>query len=258
MPVSTIHLTFEGMLVLFAKDGITPADAGLLKTAHGHDAKLLISEIPQIGAPKPLLQLEGANVNQRYELMVRNPDGTRPPKIKINKSVSFVRKPAQLDLTDFGWVLDYVGSEMYKRPPVDHNVNEFRSFLRMNSGSFYTQELSKNELVLKRPGAPPDAIGRVAVKIRSEIQLLGSDVATFSGSGNPITLTAQDNINYGLYFGLVPEGEHPGIDAENYHRALAINKPDPLEKIHFDRDNPITKGTPDAACFSPTNPPPGF
>jgi hypothetical protein len=255
-----MQLTFEGMLVLFLKKGFPSADAGILRTAPGHDARLTLTEIPRGGQSKIIFDEQGAKVNKQYKLTV-TADASRPVKIDVHENGASFDRKTHADITDFRWVLNYVGQEMY-RNSITHDVKEFRAFLRMNAGTFFTQELSANNLALLRPGNPqPDVIGQVATKIRAEIKLIDDDVASFStGSGKPIELTVHEGVDYELYFGLARQPPHhhtTDIDARNYHAALPKNKK-LQERIDFDKEHSSLESNQDAACFSPGTDPPGF
>ncbi|HEV7396092.1 MAG TPA: hypothetical protein VGN86_06245 [Pyrinomonadaceae bacterium] len=265
---SLIQVTFEGMVVLFVKDGAAFCDAGLLKMAPNHVASLLLTKIPKKGAPETIVHLHDAQVEERLWLDVQPADGSNPRISLYNNGAKFNRQ-THADDQDFRWVLDFEGEEMYKSG-VSHDASGFRSFLRMNAGKFYTQQKSENQLVLVRPTGR-ETIGKVAVKIRAEIELAVNDVAYFSigSAGKPIKLGAEPDLDYGIYLSLVRHlhedagahedaGDHlaaaEDVDAENYHTALATDKP-PTRKIHFDI---AARATPDAACFSPSSGPPGY
>lgn len=259
---SLIQMTFEGMMVLFVKNGGVYCDVGLLKHAPNHIANLLVTRIPRVGAPEILLHLHDAEFESRLWLDVQK----REPLITLytNSDRDFQRDDKD-DVQDFRWVVNFEGPQMYARP-VGKDPSAFRSFLRINDGTFYTQQLSSNELILLKPRRDPETIGQVAVRIRCEIALSGSEVAFFSnGADNrPVELPASENVDYGIYLSNVRhEHEHSpdhspavesDIDAENYNTALAVDQP-PSRKIHFDRS---ARATPDAACFPPTSGPPGY
>lgn len=255
---SRIQLTFEGMMVLFVKDGAEYCDVGLIKHAPNHVAHLLITKIPEIGAPETILHLHDAQLDESRLWLDVQKTGTRI-RLYTNGDPHFDRK-SHVDDRDFRWRVDF--PDLYGGT-IAHDKNAFRLFLRINDGTFYTQQKSENQLVLKKPGKDPETIGKVAVKLRSEIELAGEDVAYFSnGTGTSIPLPAQRDVDYGIYLGLVRHDHSAShslatedIDAEHYYTAMAIDKP-PSRKIHFDRDD--HRATPDAVCFPPTSNPPGF
>jgi len=250
--VSTIRVTFEGLLVLFIDKSRTYCDVGILKYAPNHMANLLITKIPKLGAPETITHLHDADMESRLWLDV--PRFEAVINLFRNDSVRFVRATDHGDPQDFRWVLDFEGSEMYG-VEVEVDSAGFKSILRINDGTFFTQEKSWNRLIVIKDGKEKD-IGRVATRIRAEIPLYGSQKAYFSNGaiGTPIELEAEMDTDFGIYVSQIRHNhaavhgpsESDEVDGNYYNSAMAANVP-PNQKIRFARGNEVT---PDAACFT--------
>jgi hypothetical protein len=254
--ISTIRITFEGMMILFVDDGRRYCDVGLLKYAPNHVASVLITKIPEVGAPETILHVHDADLESQVWLDIQK----REPSISLfqDNTVGFKRATDDGNPKDFRWALDFEGHEMY-----DSNVTldpaGFKSILRINDGTFYTQQKSDNTLAIKRGSAPGEnVLGKVAVRLRADIALARLEVAYFSNGANgvPVLLKPEATTNYGIYVSQIRHDHAPGhpqaaddeIDAENYNTAVAINFP-PSRKIHFARG---FRATPDAVCLTAT------
>jgi hypothetical protein len=252
--VSSIQMTFEGMMILFVRQGGPYCDVGILKYAPDHMANIVLTRIPELGAPETLLNLHDADFQSRMWLDVDKFEAAIT--LYENHSKPFRRANSD-DPIDFRWALDLEGEEMYKfKIPVDSAG--FMSVLRINDGTFYTQETSKNRLV-KIPWKEPEVtLGKVAVKLRADITLTGESAYFQNGvNAKPLELKAEKKINYGIYVSHV-RPQHSGgdaeavsneIDAENYNFAVAVDRPY-NQKIHFNSTGKRT--TPDAVCLTPT------
>lgn len=252
MPVSTIRMTFEGMMVLFVREGGSYCHVGILKQAPNHAADILITRIPECGAPQTMLHLHDDDFESRMWLDVDKFEAG----ITLFKDESqlFQRATDQGNPIDFRWALDFEGDEMYDfKVPVD--FAGFKSVLRINDGTFYTQEKSRNELLIRPWHQPEVRLGRVAVRLRADITLDGQS-AYFQNGHNvrPLELKAQERVNYGIYISHArhqhsAENEHSAyeIDAENYNSAVAVDRPY-HQKIHFDRVD--QRSSPDAVCLT--------
>lgn len=252
-PVSTIRITFEGMLLVFVNDGRAYCDVGFLKDVPHHEPKLLITKMPRGGAPEKLLELPNPDANFKDRLWLDVPgDG---PRVRLHKSSAtdpFVRN-VSVDNEDFRWAVNLEGHEVYNRElKRGLALDKLGPMLRINAGVFYAQTpLSSNTLSRQRPDeTAPTPLGKVAVQLRAEIGLDAGQVATFFNGtdGQPWPLTAQQDIDYGIYVcNSRHNGHDPSIDADNYHSVVAGDLA-PSRRIRFGRE-PRERSTPDAVCL---------
>jgi hypothetical protein len=251
--VSTVQITFDGMMILFASSDRPYCDVGILKYAPNHEANLLITKIPEFGAPQTLLHLHGEEFESRMWLDAE----------KLEAGITLFmdhRKPFQRDAhdnpMDFRWALDFEGEEMYTvKTSVD--PSGFKTFLRINDGTFYTQSISDNELIKKPWKEPDQTIGRVAIKLRAEITLTDESAYFQNGvNAQPVEIKAEQGVNYGIYVSQVRDHSaghahtaSEDVDAENYNYVIAFDQPY-NRKIHFGATT--ARIDPDARCLIPT------
>jgi hypothetical protein len=254
-PVSTIRLTFDGMLLLFMNDGREFCIVQFLKNIEHHVPELLITKIPRAGAADVLLHLSGAAAfkDQCWLDVQRTPQ--RPQRVRLrfdeNSEEPFERVETDTNRDDFRWAVNLEGREVYNTQLslLPHLV---RPSFRINEGTFYTQTLSNNELT-KKVGAAggTELLGKVAVQIGAEIGLGSRDTAFFSNGldGEQRELKPETGIDYGILVkNSRPQGhEDHSIDANNYHPVVASNIA-PSRKITFAR-RPENRATPDAVCL---------
>jgi hypothetical protein len=251
---SNIQITFEGMMILFISDERPYCDVGVLKHAPGHEANILITRIPEYGAPEEMLHLHGDGFEPRMWLDVEKFEAGIT--LFMDDHVRFDRATGHGNPIDFRWALDFEGKEMYTTPTMV-DPTAFKTIIRINDGIFYTQERSDNGLVKKPWKADEVYLGRVAVRIRANITL--NDESAFFQNGinaTPLELPAAADINYGIYISQArthhatahERAQSQDIDAENYNFAVAVDLPH-NRKIHLGRD---VRNTPDATCLVPT------
>jgi hypothetical protein len=205
-PVSTIQITFEGMLLLFVNDDREYCDVGFLKDVPHHAAKLLITKIPRGGgAPATVLEIPDPSVGSKFQdrlWLDVDKDGAR---VRLHKpATAFVRNEVTTDKSDFRWAVNLEGDEVYNRELKSATAfDRLKPMLRINDGRFYAQTpLSANELSRQRfDESSPVRLGKVAVQLRAEIGLDAGNVATFfNGDSDPGTeLRAEQNVDYGIY-----------------------------------------------------------
>jgi hypothetical protein len=241
------------MLILFVEDGGPHCDVAFLKYAPEHVASLLITRIPEAGAPEAIVHLHDGELESRMWLDVQK----REPLITLfqDPNEDFIRSQNKGNDMDFRWALDFEGKEMYDGR-VTTDPAGLKSILRINDGTFYTQQKSVNALGIIR-GITAKRLGRVAVRLRTEITLGRSERAIFSNgaNGTQFSLEPVAGINYGIYVSQIRHDHNVGhardldaIDGENYNYAIAVDLPT-SRKIHFERHG--SRVTPDAACFTP-------
>ncbi len=248
--VSTISITFEGLLMLFLNDDKPFCDVGILKAVPPkHPARILIIK-KKGGISETLLDLPGDRFEERLWLDVHK----KSPDIKVQKGLTFRRK-SKNDADDVRWSLDFEGDEMFEEP-IKVDKSGFRSILRINDGKFSTIERSKNELILLKPDEEPLTIGEVATKIGANIQLGKDDVAYFSNGVHILDppLSAEAGVNYEIQVSQVEATKGKAkqkrpladVDAEYYYTVVAGDLA-PSRRIHFGIP---ARSTPDASCLT--------
>ncbi len=81
-PVSTVRVTFEGMLVMFLNDDREYCDVGFLKGIPHHYSEVQITKIPRVGAPEVIGYFHGAALKDQLILDVNKP----APRVRLYKS----------------------------------------------------------------------------------------------------------------------------------------------------------------------------
>lgn len=253
MPVSTIRITFEGMMLLFVNDNRPYCDVAFLKEVPHHEPKLVISKILKDAAPELLLELSRQELQDQLYLDTNKSN----PRVGIHKSSApdpFVRTETNVNKDDFRWAVNLEGFEVYDSDLKPGLVREkLQPMLRIYDGTFYAQTpLSHNELTRKRHNeSSPHMLGKVAVLLRAEITLdrLGQSASFYNGpQSDPLSLPAEENTDYGIYVSnkRAHLHEHDEIDAENYHEVVASHIP-PFRRIKFGKVG--IDSTPDAVCL---------
>jgi hypothetical protein len=255
VPVSTITLSFEGMLVIFAaNDLIRPRpqfEVGILKNAPEHVADVLVTKTHDSGAPTILGHWREDQIENQLWLDVQDvsqagPALFIPPDIPAR---TFNRAKDVGDDFDFRWAVDFEGLDAYNHP-IDVDLSGFK-VLRINNGTFSTQTKSSNPLERYTVNTNPAPIGEVAVVLKAEIKLdLANSVAYFSnGASLPsIPLAREERTDYGIYVSNVCSiaGHKGSQDSDNYYTAIGSRIP-PSGRIRF---KTVQRITPDAACFT--------
>lgn len=252
--VSTVRVTFEGMLLLFVKDNRPHCDVGFLSNIPHHYSEIQITKIPRTGAAEVLKHLHGADLNDQLFLDVDKVN----PVVRVYTSDSFpdpfsrVEDPGNRG--DFRWAVNFEGAEVYDRPlKLAVALDRLKPRLRIYDGTFYSQTpLSTNKLTRKKHNETnPVVLGKVATQLRAEIQLEANQVATFlngSGAENEVSLSAQPDTDYGIYVCNKRHHAHQddSIDADHYHSVVVTDTP-PRRYIKFGREGNMA--TPDAVCL---------
>lgn len=252
-PVSTIRVTFEGMILLFVKDNTEYCDVGFLKDIAHHYSEVQITKIPRTGAAEILAHLHGVGLKDQLWLDVDKPN----PRVRVYTASAvepFPRDESTANSGDFRWAVNLEGHEVYDTPlKAGIALDRLKPRLRIYDGTFYSQTpLSSNKLTRKKHDEPnPVILGKVATQLRAEIHLDVGQVATFLNGpdvGDRIPLRAQQDVDYGIYVCNKRQHGHgdPSIDAENYHSVVATNIP-PRRYIRFGRAG--NRATPDAVCL---------
>jgi hypothetical protein len=247
--MSNIRIVFEGMLVLFVKNGTKPCHVGILKHAAAHAAKLIVNEI-QGGDPVEVARLENDAFKPRLWLdVVKDPSALKIQIFTDGTPDPFERN--QANSNDFRWALDFEGAEMYKPERIQVDLSAFSSILRINDGTFYTKQVSANKLTKESSVMALTTIGRVATKLLAQITLAGSETATlWNGADALEPLASFKNIaglDYAIHLGKTRHHDEASIqaDAEFFYSALAGNIA-PSRKLHFGETSRID---PDARCL---------
>jgi len=254
--VSTIQVTFHGMMMLFINDDSTVCQVGILKHAPDHEALIEIEKVVN-EEHQPLHSIEGPDFQPRMWLDVQKNENI----IAVYHGEDEINRGRDTgDDYDFDWVLDFEGDLMYKRR-VSVDKPGFRTILSINDGTFFTAQKSGNTLKLKKPGKGKDKgkvidpdIGRVATKVGLRIYLADGENASFFNGVDEIPLPPARNTNYKILVKLArPEHHRPALDevadAENYYTAVAGNVA-PSKRIHFEAGT--GKNDPDSRCLMPT------
>jgi hypothetical protein len=248
--MSVIRIVFEGMMVLFVKNGGKSCDVGILKHAPDHTAKLIVNKISQ-GDPQEMARLEGNGFQSRLWLDVAKDPSSLKIQLHTDGTSIFDRRRAVSD--DFRWALDFEGREMYEPSRVSVDVSAFSSILHINDGTFYTKQVSANQLTIKSVNTLPATIGKVATKLVALITLAGTETASLWNGENADQPLASFKHESGLDYAiqLVNIRHHPvevldQADAEYYYTAIASNIA-PSRKLHFGETARID---PDARCLT--------
>lgn len=255
MPLSTVRVTFEGMLLLFVKDNTAHCDVGFLRDIPHHYSEVQITRIPRGGAPEIIEHLHGARLKDKLWLDTN----------KLNQRVylhmpeaEFRRDQSDPNSGDFRWAVNLEGDEVYNRSlRAGIAFGRLNPMLRIADGKFSSQTpLSTNKLTRKRiTESNFVTLGNVATQLKAEIQLDAGQEATFfngPATEDRIQLLARQGVDYGVYVCNKREhgNEDGSVDADNYHSVVA-NDIAPGRYIRFGR-YPDDKATPDAVC------PPGW
>ena len=206
----TIKLAFRGLMVLF----INPKPSrecviGILDEVPGHDLVITVTRSTDVGAPQvieryvpPLARVMSLDISSadREGVSTHEPDGDDP--------------------RGFRWVIDYEGSEVY-RGPVRPKAGAFQSFLRINAGTFFTDQLGIGEIKIIR-GLESSRVRHVAVAIGAHVYLdAPNSTATLKNGKKEVHFEREDGVTY-------------GIDV-SHSRPLPIPHPHPNDSIYYNR-----------------------
>lgn len=253
MPISTVRVTYEGILLLFVQDNKPRCNVAFLKDVPHHEVKLVITSIRKGAAPEELLRLTGAQLQDDLFLDTNKPE----PRVRIFKTSAadpFQRVQTSENKDDFRWAVNLEGHEVYESVLKPGLVNaRLKPMLTIFDGTFYSQApLSVNELTRRRHNeATPHRLGKVAVLLRSEITLDSGQQALFfnGGASDPTPLPAVPDVDYGIYVSNKRmHGPSPEIDADHYHEVIASHT-SPFRRIRFGRYPDEHRATPDAVCL---------
>ncbi len=254
MPVlSTVRVTFEGMMLLFVNDNRPYCSVAFLKDVPHHEPKLVITKIRAGAAPEELRSL---SVQQLQDDLYLDTNKSNP-RVRLHKSADtdpFQRRESGTNREDFRWAVDLEGFEVYNSALKPGLVREkLKPVLTIYDGMFYAQiPISENALTRKKHDENvPFPLGKVAVLLRAEIKLDQLDQAVAFRNGaesDPLSLPAEQNVDYGIY--VSNKREHPPgsseIDANNYHPVVASHIPS-YRRIVFGKVQIMA--TPDAVCL---------
>ncbi len=237
--VSNIHLSLEGMMILFVNEKATTCRVGILKYAPQHDSEVNFFRITG-GQRKKFKKIKGSDFQFRMWLDVQKPE---------KKIVLFHGHTA--DKSDFDLVLDFEGRNMYPAG-IAVSPDGFKSILSINDGTFFTAKPSGGSLVLKKKNCDQN-VGKVAIRVGCDISLAKDDLADFWNGTTKISLPVAKDTDYEIEVKQArPAGHMPKpneSDAENFYTAVAGNIA-PSDRIHFDQGP--DKNDPDSRCMTPT------
>ena len=243
-----IDLKIRGMIALFFEfdQGGQPmaCQAGVLKEAPGHQFDLKIDRLGSSGGPIPT-----GPIGKDLKLEV-SPD----PSITFADG-AVNRQDGTGASKSFNWVLDFSGPEVYNFQ-IGSSESGFQSILRINSGEFFTEKKSDNNLIFfdEAVGSCKN-VGIVATVIGVSIELAAGQTAKFfNGTTELFTATPSDQFTIELLNDDVdtnsPIQRHG--DANFFYTALGGKIPSGQKKIFS--STPLTSTgpvTPEASCLVP-------
>lgn len=173
-PLPTIKLTFSGLLLLMVDHGRDHCDVGIpLEVPDNHEPRIDITLTTGIGAPVLVRRLTkgdllcGNGEASEFSLVLK--DSSHAGKITLFEQGEFDRKADSGHPNDFRWVVD-IDRELHKKE-VGLRHGKFLSFLRINTGTFFTGEKSEDELQTTVGGHDEPVMGKVAVAVGARIDL---------------------------------------------------------------------------------------
>lgn len=194
MEAPNVTLVLEGMILLFFEEAdftvgkAKSCQVGILRNAPGHIYEISVLKIGD--NPKPAVYEEE---DIRFTLALKVDNTTHTPIEFKDWDKDFNRLKGTNSKDSFNWVLD-VEREIYptKADGIGANRKQFRSVLRLNTGTFFTafneetgaSGISLNDLLIcDEHDNPKKFIGKVATRVGVNITLDADDskAAFFNG-----------------------------------------------------------------------------
>lgn len=176
MALSTVKLTFSGLLVLHFKKGMTRCHVGIPRDVPHHEPGMNVVVRTALGSVT-VLQLRREDF-QRSAFRLRVENCPQTGRIKPLEFDNFIRKEDVGHENDFRWAMDFE-DELYKKD-IGHVKDSWLSWLGIDGGDFFTEKKSEDKLQTYFENSPDkvETHGRVAVIVGGRIDLdkVGSQV----------------------------------------------------------------------------------
>lgn len=249
----TVRLFIEGLILLFFRQdegGRRFCRAAVLRDAEGHDFDLsYMSESGVTG------RLSRSDVRHGLRLDVPGTE-TTGVTFKDESKIDRQSGPTDSNRASIDWLLDFE-TELYKEK-IGVNPDKLRPVLNVNGGVFYTSEISRNNLLVRRKDAPtgeePTLVGKVATRIAADINLdvAGRKVVLWHGSKELFSAGPGEHWLVALKLSPPPGHDHkfdrdPPPHANLYYSAIG-HKLEDGKKLLFSSDG--NKVGPEATCLN--------
>ena len=169
MAISTVKLTFSGLLALHVKKGMNRCHVGIPRDVPHHEPWMNVVVRTALGSVPALTFRREDFARSRFRLQIRNcPQAGR---VELLEFGDFSRKDDVGHENDFRWVMGFE-DELYDKP-IGHVKDGWLSWLRIDGGDFFTEKKSVDELLthLKNFPGELERRGRVAVIVGAQIEL---------------------------------------------------------------------------------------
>jgi hypothetical protein len=195
MPISpTIRLTFRGILLLRVDTENNYCDVGFLREPPAdHVLTIDLTQRTATGSSHLIKQLNADNISDRLRLDVEN---VSRPGIHLFQQLGFDRKQLLGDRNDFRWAVNFQ-TDLFGGESPGLNTSGFRSILRIDNGTFFTENISRDELIVRKDGTDT-ALGRVATAVGAQISLDREDSSAVfvNGETEIFEYRPEPGINY--------------------------------------------------------------
>jgi hypothetical protein len=226
MPPSNVTLILKGSLILFAKEGQTIGNVGILKYPPPmHELTIVINKQPPGGSMQHFKTLERADIKRTLRLDIRN---TAHPTITFRNKNPIDRLHAPTEEESYRWFVDLENSEHYGTK-IGASKAALSPILTFNSGELYTEAISEG-LLYEQPGifAQYEKFGFVALSIG--IDFISAESAAFiNGTDREFDSTSEPGTNYEIELinDLPDDVEHSDVvnDADHYYKAVGLGIP---------------------------------
>jgi hypothetical protein len=229
----TIKITFLGILVLLFNEEERRCDVGFLHDPpEGHDLTIDIKRSDSAGTSSVAPRITAANIKSRLRLDVEN---VSLSGAHLFTQPGFDRGQARGDENDFQWAIDF-NTDLYKGAPAV-NLDDFKAVMSINSGKFFTDRLSEDELRLQQGDGEPTVVGRVATIIGANIFLdrHNSKAVFVNGEEKVFEFTPEPGVTYQIDISQSPPldttEEPTSADSNAYH--AVVRPPEGREQIQF-------------------------
>ncbi|MBL8149359.1 MAG: hypothetical protein JNN15_05480 [Blastocatellia bacterium] len=201
--VSTVTFEFDGMMGLFTGNG-NRVSVGILN-AHHHTPEITVYKVIA-GEKREIARLRGEQLKRTVNVSVKSNASSKLFRPSVYRALNGQAS----DERDFDWTLD-MERDLYKRKL--RIKDNFYGKIHFNSGIFFSSKLS-DEMVkfISLDGKSSLPFLRQIAKPANKIDLTNEQLLTIEGLAEPISLTAQDDVDYFVSITNLPPQEMANID----------------------------------------------